>query len=123
MAATGSSQTSAIGLELTGKGPERECDDPNCPFHGQLKVRESKLIGEVASAGSEKTVVVKRAHAEEIPKYNRFERRRSSITAHCPPCLPVAKGDRVEIAECQPISKTKSYVVVSVLTNETEVDK
>jgi len=36
----------------------------------------------------------------------------SRITAHNPPCIGAKTGDKVKIAECRPISKTKSFVVV-----------
>jgi len=48
-------------------------------------------------------------------KYERYSRMRSRITAHRTPCLPVKVGDQVRIAECRPLSKTKSFVVVEVL--------
>jgi len=97
-------------------------DDPNCPFHGNLKVKENTLVGDVASIGSKKTAVIERPHAEEIPKYNRFERRRSRITVHLPPCFDLKEGDRVKVAKCRPLSKTKSYVIVDVLESDTEED-
>lgn len=123
MEATKSGKSATVtGLDLANGGPQGECDDPNCPFHGSLKVRENTLVGVVASIGSEKTAVIQRPHAEEIPKYNRFERRRSRVTVHLPPCFEVAEGDRVKVAECRPLSKTKSYVVVDVLKSKTEAD-
>ena len=36
----------------------------------------------------------------------------SRITAHNPPCLDAQRGDKVKIAECRPLSKTKNFVVV-----------
>jgi small subunit ribosomal protein S17 len=34
------------------------------------------------------------------------------IPAHAPPCVDLAEGDTVRIAETRPLSKTKSHVVV-----------
>jgi len=36
----------------------------------------------------------------------------SRITAHNPPCIAARRGEKVKIAECRPLSKTKSFVVV-----------
>jgi small subunit ribosomal protein S17 len=47
-----------------------------------------------------------------VPKFMRYERRRSRIPSHNPPCIDAKEGDRVIIAECRPISKTVSFVVV-----------
>ncbi len=99
-----------IGLNV--KVPEKECDDVNCPFHGSLPVRGQILEGKVVSDKAPKTVVVLRSYLKEIAKYERYEKRRSRIHAHNPPCINAKVGDIVKIAECRPLSKTKSFVVV-----------
>ena len=100
---------------LSLKEPKRTCDDRNCPFHGTLKVRGRVLEGTVISAKMDKTVIVKRDYLFYVPKFKRYERRRSHIPAHNPPCLNAKEGDVVKIAECRPISKTVSFVVVEKL--------
>ena len=40
---------------------------------------------------------------------------RGRIPAHSTPCIPVKVGDVVRIAECRPLSKTKSFVVVEMI--------
>jgi small subunit ribosomal protein S17 len=92
--------------------PEQECDDPNCPFHGTLSVRGRMLIGDVISDRMNKSVVIRIAYTKYISKYERYTRMSHKITAHTTPCLNVTSGDRVRIAECRPLSKTKSFVVV-----------
>jgi len=94
------------------KKPKKSCKDKNCPFHGELAVRERILEGNVVSAKMEKTVVVRRDYLYYVPKYKRYERRHGHVPAHSPPCLEVKDGDRVKIAECRPLSKTVSFVVV-----------
>ena len=59
-----------------------------------------------------KTVTVERDYLHYIPKYTRYEKRRSRIMAHSPPCLEIREGDRVKVAECRPISKEVAFVVV-----------
>ncbi len=69
-------------------------------------------MGTVVSNKMGNTVVIERQHMKMVPKYQRYEKRRSKIHAHNPPCIDAKIGDIVTIAECRPISKTKSYVVV-----------
>ncbi len=92
--------------------PDRSCNDPECPFHGSLSIRGRILEGIVISAKMEKTVIVRRDFLQYMPKYKRYERRHSHIPAHNPPCMNAAENSRVKIAECKPISKTVSFVVV-----------
>ncbi|MFB6173052.1 MAG: 30S ribosomal protein S17 [Halobacteriales archaeon] len=102
----------ALGLDV--HEPEAACADENCPFHGTLSVRGQVLEGAVASTDMEKTVVVEREYDVFVPKYDRYMKRRSRVSAHAPPCLDLAVGDTVRIAETRPLSKTKSHVVVEV---------
>ncbi|MFB6088095.1 MAG: 30S ribosomal protein S17 [Haloarculaceae archaeon] len=106
----------AIGLNV--QEPDGTCDDENCPFHGALSVRGQTLVGTVASTDMDKTVVVEREYDVTVPKYDRLMKRRSRVPAHAPECLDLAEGDTVTIAECRPLSKTKSHVVVSAGADE-----
>jgi small subunit ribosomal protein S17 len=99
-------------MSLTFKKPKKTCDDVNCPFHGELPVRGRVLEGTVVSAKMDKTVIVERDYLSYISKFKRYERRRSRIPSHKPPCIDVKEGDRVTIAESRPISKTVGFVVV-----------
>ncbi len=102
-----------IGLDV--KAPTKDCNDPNCPFHGTLPVRGQVFDCKVVSDKMESTVVVLREFEKRDTKFERFEKRRSKIHAHNPPCIDAKAGDSVKIAECRPLSKTKAYVVVEVL--------
>ena len=108
---------SNIGLDV--KSPKKPCDDRNCPFHGHLSVRRKFLDGKVVSAKMTKTVTVERDYLEYVKKYTRYEKRRSRIMAHSPPCLELSEGDRVRIAECRPLSKEVAFVVVEKLIAKT----
>lgn len=92
--------------------PSATCDDINCPFHGTLSVRGKVMDGVVVSDRMQKSVVVKIEYVDYYPKYERYARKSSRITAHNPPCIGAKRGDKVKIAECRPLSKTKSFVVV-----------
>ena len=102
-------------MSLTFKKPKKTCNDRNCPFHGDLPIRGRVLEGVVVNAKMDKTVIVKRDYLYYVPKFMRYERRRSRIPSHNSPCIDTKEGDRVIIAECRPISKTVSFVVVEKL--------
>jgi small subunit ribosomal protein S17 len=101
-----------IGLNV--KAPQAECNDPNCPFHGHLSVRGQLLDGIVVSDKMSRTVVVQREYLKRDLKFDRYEKRRSKLHAHNPPCINAKAGDHVVIAECRPLSKTKTFVIVEV---------
>jgi len=99
-----------IGLNV--KAPTSSCKDPYCPFHGTLPVRGQVLTGIVISTKRQGTVAVQREFMHFVKKYERYEKRTSTYHAHNPPCLKLAVGDNVRIAECRPINKTVSFVTV-----------
>lgn len=102
-----------IGVDVPP--PDRECQDPNCPFHGKLPVRGQIIEGVVVSTKMQNTVVVQRERLRYIPKYERYEKRTSKYFAHWPPCIDLEVGDMVKIMECRPLSKHKSFVVIGRL--------
>ncbi len=108
----------AIGLDVP-QPPEPENPDEydyeTCPFYGELPVRGQIIEGTVVSNEMDRTVVVEREYDVKVPKYDRYMKRRSRISAHVPGVLePIAVGANVKIAETRPLSKTKSHVVVEV---------
>jgi len=105
-----------IGIKYPGlKPPEKSCNDELCPWHGHLKVRGGLLVGRIVKARMKSTVVVEREYLVYVGKYMRYERRRSRIHAHLPPCIEASVGDTVLIGETRPISKSVSWVVLGVL--------
>ncbi len=104
----------AKNLGLNVPLPETVCTDRNCPFHGILPVRGQVITGKVVSDRMKHTVVVAKDYLHYVRKYNRYEKRLSKFHAHNPPCINAKEGDEVTIAECRPLSKTKSFVVVEV---------
>jgi len=96
--------------------PKRECDDNNCPYHGHLKIRGRIFEGYVVSDKMDKTVVVEWQYLRKIKKLKRYMRCRTKVMAHNPPCINAKVGDKVRIAECRPLSKTKSFVVIEKLS-------
>ncbi len=74
------------------------------------------ITGTVVSAKAKKMVVVSREYPRPVPKYKRYMRSRSKVHAYLPGCIDVKEGDEVKIAECKPLSKTISFVVIEVNT-------
>ena len=74
----------------------------------------------VVSDKMQSTVVVKRDRFVKVKKYNRYKKSSSKIPAHNPPCLNAKAGDLVRIIECRKLSKTKNFVVIEVLTGNTQ---
>jgi len=102
-----------IGLNV--KPPEETCDDKNCPFHGSLPVRGQIITGVVSSTKMANSILVQKDFMHYVPKYERYEKKSSIYSAHCPPCLKIKTGDKVRIAECRPLSKTVSFVAIEKL--------
>ncbi|MHA1683376.1 MAG: 30S ribosomal protein S17 [Promethearchaeota archaeon] len=99
-----------IGIDVVA--PEEECDDKNCPFHGNISLRGRLFEGVVTSTKRDKTITVRRDRLFKIKKYRRYERRNSTQSVHCPPCIHVDEGDTVFFMESRKISKTVSSVVI-----------
>ena len=104
--------TRNIGIPVTA--PATECVDHLCPFHGTLSVRGKLIQGKVVSAKAPKMVVVQQETPKFITKYKRYARSQSKTHAYKPSCIDVKEGDIVLTAECKPISKSVSFVVVEV---------
>lgn len=100
-----------IGIDV--EPPKRSCTDPLCPFHGKLSIRGKLIKGKAVSVKAKNMAVVEKEYLHYVPKFMRYERRRSRIHAHLPPCLDVKEGDVVQIAECRPLAKSVAFVVIS----------
>jgi len=77
---------------------------------GMKRTRE----GVVISNGMDKTVVVSVQRLTPHPLYGRVLRRTTKYKAH-DETNDCNVGDRVQITECRPLSKDKSWRVTSVL--------
>jgi small subunit ribosomal protein S17 len=100
---------------LEAKQPEKNCKDELCPWHGHLKVRGRIFEGVVVSVKPLKTAIVQWNYYYNVKKYERYERRKTTVAAHNPECVSAKVGNKVKIGECRPISKTKRFVVVEIL--------
>ncbi len=108
-------KTKKIGINV--EQPKNKCEDLHCPFHGGLKLRGRIFHGTVITDSFHKTVKVEWPRQYYLKKYERFEKKRSRVKAHNPPCIDAKKGNKVKIMECRPISKTKNFVIIKNETN------
>ena len=82
----------------------------------EIKVPENspRKVGIVESDARDKSRRVAVSFTVKHPKYGKYMRRRTTLHVHDAENVS-RKGDRVEIAECRPISKTKSWIVMRVV--------
>lgn len=105
--------------ELLGfKAPRKNCTDPKCPFHGKLNVKKELLRGKVIKKDSHRSATLEWSRLHYIPKYERFELRRSRLRVHNPLCLDAQLGQEVIAARTRPLSKTKNHVIITILKKE-----
>ena len=72
------------------------------------------LTGRVVSDKMDKTVSVAVERLIKHPVYGKYIRRTTKVLAH-DASNECKTGDRVAIAECRPMSKSKSWSVVNVV--------
>lgn len=85
-----------------------------------LSIRGRTFTGIVVSDKMSKTVTVSWERRKYIPKYERYEKRRTKVKAHNPEEINAKKGDKVIIRETRPISKTKNFIVTEIITDKIE---
>lgn len=90
----------------------KKCEDKNCPIHGKLKTRGRTFTGTIKSAKMKRTAIFEREWTHLVPKYKRYERKKTVLKVHNPECINAKAGDKVMIAECRPLSKTKKFVIM-----------
>lgn len=80
-----------------------------------ISTRGKSFVGKVVSAKMHRTVVVEWERRVLIPKFNRYTKRRSKVSAHNPDEINAKEGDIVRIKEVRPLSKTKNFMVIEIL--------
>ena len=89
--------------------------DKHDPFFSNIGIRGRIFVGKVISVKSQKTAKIEFERRILIPKYERYEKRRTRLFVHIPDSIPVGLGDIVRCGECRPISKTKNFVIIEKL--------
>ena len=108
--------TRNIGLPVKESKKKIEENEKNNPFNGTLSIRRKIFEGTVINAKANGTVVIQKESPIYFKKFKRFGRSKNKIHAHVPSNINVEEGDYVIAAECRPISKSVSFVVVEVRT-------
>ena len=106
--------TRNIGLPVKEPKEKPLKNEKSNPFNGSLTIRGKLFEGIVIDAKAKRTAVIQKESLIYFEKFKRFGRSKNKIHAHIPSNLNVRKGDRVTAAECRPISKSVSFVIVEV---------
>ena len=80
----------------------------------QQRSRRRSVQGTVSSDKMDKTITVSVERLFKHPKYKKYIRRHSKVHVH-DENNEAATGDRVEVMECRPLSKTKRYRLVRIV--------
>ena len=72
------------------------------------------LTGRVVSTKMNKTIAVEIERLVKHPRYGKYIRRTTKLLAH-DEANESREGDTVTIAECRPLSRSKSWRLVAVL--------
>lgn len=89
------------------------------PRQINISERSPRKVGVVTSDARDKTRKVAISFSVKHPKYGKYIRRRTILHVH-DENNESKLGDRVEVAECRPLSKTKSWVLVKILDRALE---
>jgi small subunit ribosomal protein S17 len=84
----------------------------------KLSIRGNTFEGTVTSAKAQKTAKVERKLTHYVPKYERYKKIRSKITAHNPPEINAKEGDTVRIGETRKLSKTKAFTILEIIKRQ-----
>ena len=86
------------------------------PHASDIVVKDNapRRIGIVESDARDKTRKVVIAYSARHSKYGKYIKRRTVLQVH-DESNESHRGDRVEVAECRPVSKTKSWVLTRVV--------
>ena len=94
--------------------PVKECTDKKCPFHGLVLVKKELFEGKIIKKDVNHSATLEWYRGKAVPKYERFEVRRSRMHVHNPPCVDAQIGDTVVVAKTRPLSKTKHHVIIKI---------
>lgn len=73
------------------------------------------LTGRVVSNKMNKTIAVEIERLVKHPRYGKYIRRTTKLLAH-DETNEAREGDTVSIAECRPLSRSKNWRLVAVVT-------
>jgi small subunit ribosomal protein S17 len=107
-----------LGVPVPKKKPKAELSDKNCPFYGNLNVKKANLVGTIIKRDANGSATIEWIRSKFVPKYERFQFRRSRVRVHNPSSINAKVGEKVLVARTRPISKSKHHVIIKVLESE-----
>lgn len=87
----------------------------------QKRKLRPRMIGVVTSDKVSKTRKVTFEYLSRHAKYNKYVKRQTVLHVHDEK-NESRVGDQVEVMSCRPISKTKTYRLVRIVTKGTQID-
>ena len=75
--------------------PAKDCTDKKCPFHGEIAVKKEFFTGKIVKRDTNRSATIEWFRSVYIPKYERYEVRRSKMRVHNPPCVDAQIGEEV----------------------------
>jgi small subunit ribosomal protein S17 len=81
--------------------------------------KTKNVTGQVVSSAMDKTIVVSAERFVKHPRYGKYIKRSTKYKAH-DEANTARVGDKVTIEEARPISKTKRWKLVTILTRSPE---
>jgi ribosomal protein S17 len=63
-----------------------------------------------------RTIIIRRDYLHYIPKYNRFEKRHSTLSAHCSPAFLIGEGDKVVVGQCRYVFIVFYYLFIIIFS-------
>mgnify|MGYP003966791311 FL=1 len=110
--------------EILGvKAPKNTCTDKKCPFHGQINVKSELFKGKVIKKDINRSATIEWTRPYFVPKFERYEVRRSRMRVHNPGCIDAGIGQEVLVAKTRPLSKNKNHVIIKIIEDENETQK
>ena len=97
------------------KAPVKTCTDQKCPFHGKISVKKELFTGTVVKKDINRSATIEWFRPHYIPKFERYEIKRSRLRVHNPACLDAVQGAQVLVARTRPLSKTKHHVILKIV--------
>lgn len=83
-----------------------------------LSFRGQSFVGVVVSDKGTKSATVEFTRKYYLPKYERYESRKTRLHVHNPPHIHAKEGDIVRVMETRPLSKTIHHVIVEKVGEE-----
>ncbi len=104
-----------LGVNAPQKAYNSESYDKKCPFTGNVSVQGEFLQGRVIKKDTNKSATIEWFRPFYLPKYERFEMRRSRLRVHNPLSIDAQIGQEVLVVRTRPLSKTKHHVILKII--------